>query len=167
MKRNDRLNVPVTIAFSGKRKHFLQHLIETNNFETMIEVGVDTGKSTFYLLDNIPNLKIFAIDTDIKKFYNQAVKDKYKDRLIPIQGFSYIVADTLPNNIADLIFIDADHSYEAVKKDIIKFSPKLKENGILTGHDIDYPGVNKAVNEMIKDFDVGPNYVWVKNRKKI
>jgi hypothetical protein len=33
---------------------------------------------------------------------------------------------------------------------------------LLTGHDIDYPGVNQAVNEMIKQYDVGPNYVWIK-----
>ena len=48
------------------------------------------------------------------------------------------------------------------KKDILKYSPKLKETGLLTGHDIDYPGVNQAVKEMINTFDVGPNFVWVK-----
>jgi predicted O-methyltransferase YrrM len=63
----------------------------------------------------------------------------------------------------DLVFIDANHSYDYVKKDIIKYTPKLKENGLLTGHDIDYPGVNRAVNEMIKQYDVGPNYVWIKS----
>ena len=128
----------------------------------MIEVGIDTGKTTFFLLDNIPNLKIYAIDIDIKKFYNEDVKKKYGDRLIPIEGYSYIVADQLPNNFADIVFIDADHSYASVKKDIEKYTPKLKKTGMLTGHDIDYPGVNKAVNEVIKDFDVGPNFVWIK-----
>ena len=49
-----------------------------------------------------------------------------------------------------------------VKKDIIKYTPKLKQNCLLTGHDIDYPGVNQAVNEMIVHYDVGPNYVWIK-----
>jgi predicted O-methyltransferase YrrM len=162
MKRTDRLNVPITIPFEGKRKYFLKHLIEKNNFQTMIEVGIDTGKTTFYLLDNIPNLKIYAIDLDIKKFYNSTIKEKYGDRLVAIQGSSYVVADTLPDNFADIVFIDADHSYEAVKKDITKYTPKLKSGGLLTGHDIDYPGVNKAVNEIIKNYDVGPNFVWIK-----
>jgi len=162
MKRWDRLSVPVTIPFEGKRKKFLKHLIENNNFQIMIEVGIDTGKTTFFLLDNIPHLKIYAIDTDIRKFYNNSIKEKYGDRLIPMEGYSHEVADQLPDNFADIVFIDADHSYDAVKKDIVKYTPKLKKNGLLTGHDIDYPGVNKAVNEMIKDFDVGPNYVWIK-----
>jgi len=65
------------------------------------------------------------------------------------------------------VFIDADHSYESVKKDILKYTPKLKERGLLTGHDIDYPGVNKAVRELITEFDVGPNFVWIKKQGKI
>jgi predicted O-methyltransferase YrrM len=73
-----------------------------------------------------------------------------------------VAADRIADNSLDLVFIDANHSYDYVKKDIIKYTPKLKENGLLTGHDIDYPGVNQAVNEMIEHYDVGPNYVWIK-----
>ena len=110
---------------------------------------------------------IHAVDLDISRFYNKEVKSKYKDRLIPIKGYSYDVADQLPNNSMDLIFIDADHSYESVKKDIVAYTPKLKYNGILSGHDIDYPGVNNAIRELIKDFDVGPNNVWIKHKGNI
>lgn len=162
MKKKDRLSVSVTVSFEGKRKQFLKHLIEQNNFKTMIEVGIDTGKTTFFLLDNIPDLTIYAVDKDINKFYTDDVKERYRERLIPLQGLSHIVADKIKDSIADLIFIDADHSYESVKKDIEKYSPKLKIGGLLTGHDIDYPGVNRAVTEVIKNFDVGPNYVWIK-----
>ena len=59
------------------------------------------------------------------------------------------------------MFIDADHSYEWVKKDIAAYKPKLKKGGWLTGHDIDFPGVNRAVNEVIVKYDVGPNNVWL------
>lgn len=162
MKKSNRLTVPVTIQFDGKRNGFLKHLIDQNNFTTMIEVGIDTGKTTFYLLDNVPSITIYAIDMNIKKFYNKEIEKKYGNRLIPIQGVSYNIADQIPDNSVDLIFIDADHSYDAVKKDILAFTPKLKKGGILTGHDIDYPGVNKAVHELIGEFDVAPNYVWIK-----
>ena len=169
MKRHDRLIVPMTVSWDGKdyRGAYLLYLIEKNNFKTMAEVGVKFGRTTFFLLDNSLDLVIYSIDTDISMFYNNEVKEKYKDRLIPIQGFSYDVANQLPDNSMDLIFIDADHSYNSVKKDILEYTPKLKDHGILAGHDIDYPGVNKAVNELIKEFDVGPNNVWVKHKGNI
>jgi hypothetical protein len=48
----------------------------------------------------------------------------------------------------DLVYIDADHRYEAVKADIEAWLPKIKPGGILAGHDYsnDHPGVRKAVN---------------------
>lgn len=164
MKRSDRLNIPMTIQWEGKanRKHFLRHLIEKNNFKTMAEVGVRDGRTTFYLLDHCPNLIIYAIDMSIKEFYNKEIANRYKNRLIAIEAKSEVAADRIANNSLDLVFIDANHSYDYVKKDIIKYTPKLKESGMLTGHDIDYPGVNQAVNEMIEHYDVGPNYVWIK-----
>ena len=169
MKRADRLTVTMTVPWDGKdyRGSYLLYLIEKNNFKTIAEVGVKFGRTTFFLLDNVHDLVIHAVDLDISTFYNKEVKSKYKDRLIPIKGYSYDVADQLPNNSMDLIFIDADHSYESVKKDIVAYTPKLKDNGILSGHDIDYPGVNKAVRELIKDFDVGPNNVWIKHKGNI
>ena len=169
MKRTDRLVVEKTISWDGKdyRGAYLLYLIKKNNFKVMAEVGVKYGRTTFFLLDNVPDLKIYAIDLDISMFYNNEVKEKYKDRLMPIQGYSYNVATQLLNNSIDLIFIDADHSYSSVKKDILEYTPKLNDQGILAGHDIDYPGVNKAVHELIKEFDVGPNNVWVKHKGNI
>jgi predicted O-methyltransferase YrrM len=161
-KRKDLLNVPMTVEWNAKpnRKYFLQHLIETNNFTTMVEVGVRDGRTTFYLLDKIPTLTIYAIDLNISLFYNNEIKEKYGERLIPIQGNSSVVSDKIP--LVDLIFIDADHSYEGCRKDIKSYKTKVKSNGILSGHDIDYPGVNQAVRESILKYDVGPNNVWIK-----
>jgi predicted O-methyltransferase YrrM len=157
---NYRLTVPTTINWEGKqnRKYFLRHLIEKNNYSTMAEVGVRDGRTTFFLLDNIPNLTIYGVDLSNKGYYTNEVQRKYKDRLVPIEGDSHKVADKVPN--VDLVFIDADHSYRGCRGDIVAYSPKINPGGILAGHDIDYPGVNRAVNEMVKNYDVGPNNVW-------
>jgi len=151
---------PMTISWDGKknRKYFLRHLIEDNNYTDMIEVGVRDGRTTFYLLDNCPNLIIYGIDLNINLFYNDTVKEKYGDRLIPLEGNSSIVADLCPQ--VDLVFIDADHSYKGCRLDIEAFKSKVKPNGTLSGHDYDFVGVNEAVNELIPTFDIGPNNVW-------
>lgn len=155
----------MTIAWEGKsnRRYFLDWLIKKHNIKTMAEVGVRDGRTTFHLLDRNPDLIIYAIDKSITGFYNKEIKTKYGDRLIPIEAFSTDGATRISDNILDLVFIDADHSYEWVKKDIAAYKPKLKSNGWLTGHDIDFPGVNRAVNEVIKKYDVGPNNVWLTN----
>ena len=159
--RKDLIDVPMTLDWSGKsnRRHFLNYLIQKNQFNTMAEVGVRDGRTTFHLLDQNPNLKIYAIDNDIRQFYTTDIKNKYNDRLIPIQGDSSFVADKIP--MVDLIFIDADHSYQGCSKDIVAYKNKINKDGLLTGHDIDYPGVNRAVKELICTFDVGPNNVWI------
>lgn len=159
-KRTDLLHVPMTIAWEGKqnRKYFIRHLIETNKYKTLAEVGVRDGRTTFYLLDNIPDLVIYGVDLSNAGYYSKEVKEKYGERLIPIEGNSHLVHDKVP--AVDMVFIDADHSYQGCKGDIIHYRPKIRKGGILSGHDIDFPGVNKAVNELIVDFDVGPNNVW-------
>lgn len=56
----------------------------------------------------------------------------------------------------DFIYIDADHTYEAVKSDLESWYPKLKKGGIMSGHDYvevttSVPfGVVQAVNEFLK-----------------
>lgn len=163
MKRQDRLTVSMTIPWSGpnNRKYFLKHLIDTNSFVTMAEIGVRDGRTTFFLLDHCPTLTIYAVDRSITGFYNSTVAQQYGSRLVPLEGDSSTMADTFADESLDLIFIDADHSYHGVSKDIIRYRSKIQPHGMLTGHDIDYPGVNKAVHELIKNFDVGPNFVWI------
>lgn len=150
----------MTIQWEGKknRKYFIRHLIEKNNYSSMIEVGVRDGRTTFYLLDNIPCLKIYAVDLNPNLFYNDSIQQKYGDRLIPIKGNSSEVVDFCPN--VDLIFIDADHSYEGCKLDILAYKSKLNPGGTFSGHDYDFVGVNKAVKELVSNYDIGPNNVW-------
>jgi hypothetical protein len=162
-KRTDRLSIPMTIEWEGRanRKNFLEKMINDNQYKTIVEVGVRDGRTTFYLLDNCECIeKYYAIDSNTALFYNNEVKKKYEDKLIPMMGYSHDVSSKIPNDSVDLVFIDANHSYEYVKTDIVDYKPKFKTGGLLSGHDIDYPGVNRAVNEMFNKYDVGPNFVW-------
>ena len=67
----------------------------------------------------------------------------------------------------DLVFIDAEHDYDNVKRDILAWYPLVKEGGIICGHDYASrePGVIKAVNEIYGEDNVEvihPGSVWVK-----
>jgi len=50
----------------------------------------------------------------------------------------------------DVVYIDADHTYAAVKQDIEDWLPKIKHGGVICGHDYGgtYKGVKRAVSEV-------------------
>ena len=82
-----------------------------------------------------------------------------------IRTTSYNAASTFGDESQDIIFLDADHSYEAVKQDIELWWPKVRPGGVLCGHDHsrEYPGVVRAVEESFEgviDFFIY-NTVWI------
>lgn len=48
----------------------------------------------------------------------------------------------------DMVYIDADHSYEAAKRDITAWFPKVRKGGILAGHD--YDPWSRKINSQVK-----------------
>jgi len=154
---------------------YLVRLIPDNGL--MVEIGSFRGKSLASIADVIKekNLKVFSVDifdqVESKEYVEPDVYAKkanmYQDFLATICKFrlnDFIVVHIMKSiNAAkllskngfeiDLVFIDADHSYEAVKADIEAWWPLLKDGGIMSGHDyckegVSWPGVHKAVHEM-------------------
>jgi hypothetical protein len=53
-----------------------------------------------------------------------------------------------------MVFIDGSHEYEDVKRDIMAWKTRMKKTGLLCGHDISYPGVKKAVDELLTGYAI-------------
>ena len=51
-----------------------------------------------------------------------------------LRGLSHQMASAAPNDI-DFLFVDGDHSYEAVVRDWNDWFPKVRNGGILALHD--------------------------------
>ena len=74
-------------------------------------------------------------------------------------------APSFDDESLDFVFIDGDHSYEGCALDIKLWWPKLKDGGLLSGHDyVDEKnyGVQRAVNEFVGDRELrlGLNNTW-------
>lgn len=71
----------------------------------------------------------------------------------------------VPDGWADFVFIDAGHSYQAVAEDIALWQPKVREGGWFGGHDYHpkFPGVIKAVNELVGVTDLLPGFIWARS----
>lgn len=59
------------------------------------------------------------------------------DTAIVLHGKSELMADYIPNESLDLVFIDANHGYSSVSKDIQMYTKKVRPGGIISGHDLD------------------------------
>lgn len=72
------------------------------------------------------------------------------DKISIIKADSLDAAKQFLDNTFDLIYIDASHDYESVKKDINTWLPKVKTGGVLCGDDYvsGWFGVIKAVDEI-------------------
>jgi predicted O-methyltransferase YrrM len=66
------------------------------------------------------------------------------------KGLSTDLSKHFSSDSVDCVFIDGDHTYEGVARDIISYVPILKPGGLLMFDDYgaeDFPGVKRAVKE--------------------
>jgi len=158
------------------------------------EIGVDQGSLSGYLLSALPNLHLMMIDTwgvfsndseyfksgDSVAFRSQAqreldlletfrVTNHASDRRHIRRMTSEEASKTVADKSLDFVFIDADHSYSGVSADIRLWAPKVRDGGLLCGHDYMlayYPnwGVTRAVDEYAaevgKIVQRGADWTW-------
>jgi len=157
-----------------------------------VELGAYKGKSTSFIVTEINNrnrnIKFHTIDTfegdsgsndeqEIKAYRNVNVSKMFdefsentkhlKEHFNVIVGKSDESSKFFEDNSVDVIFIDAGHSYDSVIQDIKSWLPKIKDGGIMSGHDYNsWSGVNKAVNEIFDKVDKIDNDCWFVKIKK-
>lgn len=142
------------------------------------EIGSWQGRSTRAMAENCPNGRVFAVDTfdgtgsdeSINRLIGKPKEWLFDQFRMNMLGLGNVNALKLPSLEAvkqipdsmkfDLIFIDADHSYDAVKADIEAWKPKLSEHGLLCGHDHSWPGVATAVAELLPEAKRAVGDIW-------
>lgn len=134
-----------------------------------LEIGNLYGYNARNILDNLSIKKLYLVDPytlyseylDIKSPFawhaEKVSKEKlalHIDKIIRIKKMSWDAVDEIPDNL-DFIYIDGNHSYEYVKKDILLYYPKIKTGGVFGGHDYYNQGeareVKKAVDEWVAE----------------
>ena len=143
------------LAISEKEGQFLRKRVEKIHNGNILQIGTFHGLSLSYFQDVCVqnNNKIWSIDIDFyQEFQDNIVRWQIENIITVITGDSTKVHTQFENGFFDFIFIDANHAYDFTKADIENYWPKLKINGLMTGHDYckSWPGVVKSVNERFK-----------------
>ncbi|MBN2214917.1 MAG: class I SAM-dependent methyltransferase [Bacteroidales bacterium] len=135
---------------------------KTGQCSLIVEIGSFHGKSANYICAAIKNKeesKLYCVDiwektntpgsvSNDEEFFINNTK-MFNDLIIRFKGNSNQFKSSFNESI-DMIFIDADHSYESVINDINNLIHLVKTNSFLLFHDYTHPcGVKKAVDETI------------------
>lgn len=157
--------------------------IRAGKFETGAEVGVAFGWHIEALL-RIPTVKkMYGIDpylytptvyalgfsqTELDALYVDVLERlaRFGDRYEHIRQRSADAAGTIPEQL-DFVYIDADHSYEGISMDLRTWFPKVREGGVIGGHDYaqaGFPGIKRAVDRFFGRLGyhvyTGGQHVW-------
>lgn len=124
------------------------------------EVGVDRGDFSVRILETALPSELVLIDIDTGRI---SAENRHK---LEASGVTQIIQGDSSTKIAELedesfdwIYIDGDHKYDGVKKDIEAALPKVKKSGLLAFNDYTvwspqsmfHCGVARAVNELCRN----------------
>jgi len=147
---------------------------QASEHKVIVEIGSYCGRSTRAMADNTEGI-IYAIDDwkGVRKdFWGKPLAPDLQEQGRNSSGIfaanledllltTKVVAitanhgaiDTFPFfanfGLPDMVFIDGDHDYENVHRDISIWMKKLAPGGLLCGDDYSWPGVKQAVSELV------------------
>lgn len=137
------------------------------------EIGVWKGQNAKAINQNLKLNKFFLIDS--YKVYDEYKHDNCSEILVYakkkahrlnrpwektnvwIEKYSEKALKEIKEKL-DFIYIDGNHEYSYVKKDLENSWKLLRKGGILSGHDINQPDVSRAVMEFIKKNNLMPYF---------
>ena len=141
------------------RGDFLSFLYNISNISSIDAVDLFQGNTFSGDQDgnNIVRCDVGKCYTDLVEKYKQTQKIKLH------KSHSTLFLKNQPDNTYDIIYIDADHSYQGTKNDLIESFKKIKNNGYIMGHDYEMNmnkakqnftfGVKQAVDEFCAEFN--------------
>lgn len=135
------------------------------------EIGCAFGGNAKAILRQWKGAKLYMVDpwvaqptevyrertdgVDFDAYYESCLQLAREDaRVQLVRMYSVEAAKQFADGQLDFVYIDANHSYEAVRDDMAAWFPKVKSGGVFAGHDYGddthwphYCEVKKAVDE--------------------
>jgi len=177
------LNSPQPIKIPASRWHDLGHMLSALGCQKTVEMGVYRARFTAALAKRAPNMMIYGIDawtiypgykdyevTDLETEAHQDAIRRTQDKpnIQLIKSWSADAAKTFEDGSLDYIFIDANHSYANVVEDLNLWARKVRNGGIVMGHDyfvmkkLNF-GVIQAVNGWVETNHINHLFTWSDN----
>jgi len=148
------------LAIKAAKNHFKDKKV------VCAEIGSWLGDNAVDMLDNWNEIsKLYLIDSfevcpdfrdaDIQVSNKNRFVERFKDnqRTSIILDQSVTASKQFDNESLDFVYIDANHTYDAIKQDIDVWTPKVKKGGIIGGHDYEYKPLDSDIRTVKKAVD--------------
>lgn len=156
-----------------------------------VEVGVAFGGHAGAILERGGVDKLFGVDRyrhrgdyDDPMNLAQPLFDRLSKRVVErmspfgerfelIREDSELAGERFEDDALDFVYLDADHSEQGIWRDLCTWAIKVREGGIIAGHDYghpDFPGVQRAVDKFFSRFgwaihEEGHGVWWVERKR--
>ena len=139
----------------------------------IMEIGVFKGEFSKFILTEAEPVELHLVDpfegqmcsgdkdgnnivwTDLAQEYESLTSFfAGDDRVFIHKGFSSEVLQSFEDGYFDMVYVDGEHSYEAVSKDLAISFDKVRPGGYICGHDytkVMFEGVVRAVDEFCQE----------------
>lgn len=173
----DRLRVKRgdTLPYTGWHQATRLDLVEIFKlleFKSGAEIGVAEGRFSKVMLDTVPGLRLLCVDPwqQYGRISQRICDERYTRAVHTLSGrnaeimrlSSLAAAQQVPAASLDFVYIDGDHTFDAVMLDILLWAPKVKPGGIVAGHDyyeFYQAGVISAVRAYTQAHGIGAWYL--------
>ncbi|MDO8610739.1 MAG: class I SAM-dependent methyltransferase [bacterium] len=155
MQNQQKVKIPYHYASTPKEDMdiILKICKERKIFNKFIEIGTWIGSTSYQIGFEFPEVQVYSFDITRHKGLIDVLEN--------VHFFQCASSKILNKHYdlvkeADVVFIDADHSYRVVKLDFEIAIKIIKKDGIIVFHDHVYKkyGVKDLRNELLKN----PNY---------
>ncbi|KAI2495870.1 methyltransferase domain-containing protein [Fragilaria crotonensis] len=132
----------------------LGSILEKENMTVGVELGVQRGYFSSSTLDQWPSCKEFHLvdlwahqenyhdfanfdQAEQNNIYDEAIErtKPWKDKIHVCRNYTSVCVKNMPDGHFDYIYVDARHDFKGVYEDLRAWWPKLREGGIMAGHD--------------------------------
>jgi hypothetical protein len=130
-----------------------------------LAIGISFGYGEEYVIDSLTFKKFYMVDPYIPYDFNETSQEDFdkqynyaynKFSKFPFVEFLRMTSEDaskiISDNSLDFVYIDGNHFYPAVKKDIDLWWPKIRSGGVLSGHDFNSIRPSNGVRRAVKEY---------------
>ncbi len=147
-------------------------------YKQIVELGSFKGRSTVIMARSTAGM-VWAVDDwhgprNTARIGNEGryveydadhttLFNEFKENTSDLSNIQPVISDHAKAEVPiqpDMVFVDGDHEYDSVKRDILMWKQRLAPGGLLCGHDRDWEGVRRAIDELLPGWKPEAGSIW-------